>query len=86
MELKKKDQGQRYRLGRCSMWVVVEGMGGDATPLGGYSERGEAEEGLIPGRHQYFKGQAKECPGKKNVLPSLNLSMVSKSLPCDLNN
>lgn len=33
MELKKKDQGQRHRLGRCNMWVVVEGMGRDATPL-----------------------------------------------------
>lgn len=33
-----------------------------------------------------FKGQAKACPTKENVLPSLNLSVVSKSFSCDLNN
>lgn len=64
MELKKKDQGQRYRLRKCSMWVVVEGMGVDATALGGCLER-EVEEGLIPGRHQYLRGRQKNAQERR---------------------
>lgn len=64
MELKIKDQGQRYRLGRCSMWVVVEGMGVDATALGGCLER-EVEGGLIPGRHQYLRSRQQNAQERR---------------------
>lgn len=63
--VQEKDQGQRNRLGRCSIGVVDEGIGVDANALGGCSERGEVKEGLIPGRHQYLKGQLKNAQQRR---------------------
>lgn len=63
--VQEKDQGQRNRLGRCSIGVVVEDMGLYATAFGGCSERGEDKEGLIPGRHQYLKGQQKNAQQRR---------------------
>lgn len=61
-EAQEKDQRQRYRLGKCSRWVVVEGIGMDATALGGSSER-EVKGGSNPGRHQYLR-RRKSVPSK----------------------
>lgn len=63
-EAQEKDLKQRYRLGRCSRWVVVEGIGMDATALGGCSER-EIKEGLNPGRHQYLRGRPKRAQKRR---------------------
>lgn len=63
-EAQEKDHRQRYRLGRCSRWVVVEGTGMDATALGGCSER-EVKEGLNPGRHQCLRGRQKRAQQRR---------------------